>query len=79
MVGASNSESPMSSLEQQPGRRFGVDDQPICPQCGNPMHLTGRDSHPEHGAYNYERQTFICYVCRYESLHSPDASGNQYN
>ena len=43
------------------------------------MHLTGRDSHSEHGAYNYERQTFICYVCRYESLHSPDASGNQYN
>ncbi len=69
----------MSSLEQQPGRRFCVDDQPICPQCGNPMHLTGRDSHSEYSAHNYEGQTFICYVCRYESLHSPDASGNQYD
>jgi transposase-like protein len=75
---ARSAENPMSSLEQQPRRSFGVDDQPSCPQCGDSMHLSSRDPHPEHGAY-YERQTFVCYVCRYESLRSADASGNPYN
>jgi hypothetical protein len=68
----------MSSLERQPQRNFCVDDQLICPQCGDLMHLSARDPHPEHEAC-YERQTFICYVCRYESLRSADASGKLYN
>jgi hypothetical protein len=77
-LGWSSGEVPMSLLEQQPRRSFGVDDQPICPQCGDSMHLSGRAPHPEHGA-NYERQTFICYVFRYESLRSADATGNPCN
>ena len=78
-MGATGSaESSMASLEQQPRHRFGVDDQPICPQCGNAMHLTGRTLHPDYSAH-YERQTFMCYVCRYESQRSADASGNPNN
>jgi hypothetical protein len=77
-LGWSSGDVPMSLLEQQHRRSFGVDDRPICPQCGDSMHLSGRAPHPEHGA-NYERQTFICYGCRYESLRSADASGNPYN
>jgi transposase-like protein len=77
-LGWSSGEVPMSLLEQQPRRSFGVDDQPICPQCGNSMHLSRRDPHPEHGAY-YERQTFSCYACKYESQRSADTSGKPYN
>jgi len=42
------------------------------------MHLTARTPHPDYSAH-YERQTFMCYVCRYESQRSADASGNPYN
>lgn len=42
------------------------------------MHMIGRVPHPEYGAY-YERQTFICDVCKYESLRSADAFGYPYN
>jgi hypothetical protein len=42
------------------------------------MHLSTRGPHPEYGAH-YERQTFICYVCRYERLRNADASGKPYN
>ena len=42
------------------------------------MHLTGRAPHPDYGGYD-ERQTFMCYVCRYESQRSADASRNPYN
>jgi tRNA(Ile2) C34 agmatinyltransferase TiaS len=73
MGATGSSESSMASLEQQPRHQ-----QPICPQCGNAMHLTGRTAHPDYGAY-YERQTFMCYVCRYESQRSADANGNPHN
>lgn len=68
----------MSSLEKRPQRNFCFDDQLICSQCGDSMHRSARDPHPEHGA-RYERQAFICYVCRYECLRSADASGKLYN
>ena len=42
------------------------------------MHLTARARHPEFGDY-YERQTFACDVCKYESLRSADAAGRPYN
>ena len=75
---AGSSESPMALLEQRPRRQFGVDDQPICPQCGNAMHLTGRAPHLDYGGYD-ERQTFMCYVCRYESQRNADAGGKPCN
>lgn len=69
----------MSLLEQQQApRHFGAHDRPPCPRCGNSMHMIGRVPHPEYGAY-YERQTFICDVCKYESLRSADAFGYPYN
>ncbi len=42
------------------------------------MHLTGRAPHLDYGGYD-ERQTFMCYVCRYESQRSADAGGKPYN
>jgi hypothetical protein len=39
----------MSLLEQQPRRSFGVDDQPICPQCGDTMHLCQRQLESDPG------------------------------
>jgi len=43
----------------------------------NPGAIFGVDDQPV--CPYYERQTFICYVCRYESQRSADASGNPYN
>ena len=42
------------------------------------MHLTGRAPHLDYGAYD-ERQTFMCYVCRYESQRNADAGGKPCN
>ncbi len=40
---------------------FGTDDRPRCPQCGKPMHLTGRGpSSALGGAYECKEFTCIC-------------------
>ena len=43
----------------------------------NPGGIFGVDDQPV--CPYYERQTFICYVCRYESQRSAAAGGNPYN
>ena len=76
---ATSLDSSMALLEHQTSRlHFGVDDQPSCPRCGNSMHLTARVTHPEYGDF-YERQTFACDVCNYQSLRSADAFGHPRN
>jgi hypothetical protein len=42
------------------------------------MHLAARVTHPEYGDF-YERQTFACEACNYQSLRSADAFGHPYN
>jgi hypothetical protein len=69
----------MPALEQQTSRlHFGVDDHPICPRCRNAMHLIARVTHPEYGDF-YERQTFACDACGFQSLRNADAAGRPYN
>jgi C4-type Zn-finger protein len=68
----------MASLELHTRRSAEVDDQSSCPQCGGTMHANGRDPRPEHSAYA-QPQTFICYVCRYESPRHASSGGELYH
>ena len=55
-------------------RNFGVNDKPLCRNCGKPMFLTRRSPAADY-ALQYERQKFTCPGCDQESERVVDAEG----
>jgi hypothetical protein len=64
----------MAQLQQIP-RNFGADDHPLCPSCGDQMHLIRRGPSKEHGL-SFERQVFLCSTCTHEEIRSADKNGD---
>ena len=62
------------ALQTQTRRSFGADDRPICVRCGKATDLSRRGPHSEHPGY--ERQTFSCIHCDYESERSANKTGD---
>jgi hypothetical protein len=52
-------------------RSFGVNDHPLCPQCGRHMNLTRRGSNNPFDL-SAEFQTFACIECDYEATRIVD-------
>jgi len=59
----------------QAARTFGADDHPKCPKCKGVMALFRRTPHETLGS-KYERQSFICRDCGFESDRSSDRAGH---
>lgn len=57
---------------------FGARDILVCPKCGERMGLTRRTPHSVFGML-FERQTFTCYSCHFETERSSDKRGDPHN
>jgi hypothetical protein len=55
-------------------RNFGVNDKPLCTNCGWPTSLSRRS--PDDFDRRYERQIFTCFGCDREIERIVDANGN---
>jgi len=54
-------------------RPWGAGDRPVCPNCGNGMHVIRRAPHSTHESF--EQQTLMC-ACGEEVERSADAKGD---